>query len=129
MILGWVLTIAIYYGINGVSNILLGRVIDFATSFFSYNSPFVVMTSLGLFGLFLDIEIKNKFIRKNINIIGKHTFGVYLWHNHLMSMVSIFVSGLIIDIVRSAIETLLLRGRKEAKVFIRIDEKMNKLLN
>ena len=157
MILGWVLTIAIYYGINGVSNILLGRVIDFATSFFSYISPFVVMTSLGLFGLFLDIEIKNKFIRKNINIIGKHTFGVYLWHNHflfreiiwallvpakwvdnnpliifaffVMSMVSIFVSGLIIDIVRSAIETLLLRGRKEAKVFIRIDEKMNKLLN
>lgn len=150
------ITSACYYLVGLLTKSITGDVGDFANSFFTYNSPFVLMTSLGLFGLFLGIRVKNPKVKSFINIVGKQTFGVYLLHNHflfreiiwawlapvhwvdynlfimiglfLISMVGIFIIGVIVELFRSSIGKIVLRNKRHSKLAEKIDTKINILL-
>ena len=56
--------------------------VDIASTAFSYNNPSVLLTSLGLFELCRNINVRNRNLKKTIFAFGKLTFGVYLIHNH-----------------------------------------------
>ncbi|MEG0760421.1 MAG: acyltransferase family protein [Chryseobacterium sp.] len=49
-------------------------------TFYSYLTPNVIMSSIGVFLLFKDVAIKDNFITKTINTISKYSYGIYLSH-------------------------------------------------
>lgn len=50
--------------------------------FISYTSPFVFLSSMGLFLFFAKINLRNKLLIKLVQVISSLAFGVYLIHVH-----------------------------------------------
>ena len=59
------------------------------TDYYSYTSLFVIICSLALFVLFININVKNKYINTVISFFSKSTFGVYIIHTNLIVWVYI----------------------------------------
>ena len=63
---------------------LLGQetVLGIAGMTYGYNQPLVLLSSLALFLLFLNMEIKSGPLSRLVGFLSPLTFGVYLIHNH-----------------------------------------------
>ena len=71
------------------------RLLSISILFYKYNSVLVLAASLLLFLLFLNIQIKGKYVNKLICFISLLTFGVYLFHDnpHLRSVLWNFIGA------------------------------------
>ena len=50
--------------------------------FYRYNSPFVILEAVALFIIFVNIDIKSRFIRKTIEWVQRSSLVVYMIHMH-----------------------------------------------
>jgi peptidoglycan/LPS O-acetylase OafA/YrhL len=75
------LAICLFYSLVIFSNrnTLFNR---FQKQILAYNNPLCFISSLYIFKIFKDINIRNPQISKGINIIGAASFSVYLIHAH-----------------------------------------------
>lgn len=139
------------------TKLFLGKASDYSDAFFTYNSPFVIMTSIGFFVSFLNLDISNKVICRIINFCGKHTFGVYLLHNHFLfreiiwtfllpsmwaeinpflmlaffgaSVIGIYTAGIFVEHIRAVIDGLFRRKHNEFSLLKKLDEKVNTIFD
>ncbi len=61
-----------------------GSSYPYFAKYYTYTSLFVVVSGLALFLLFLNINVKNKYIQKIIGFFSKSTFGVYIIHTNII---------------------------------------------
>lgn len=120
-----------------------------------YNHLFPFLAAVGLFGLFLRVEVRG-ILRKAVLFCGPYTLGVYLLHENLglrytwqtwlgagriqgaaslffhtvLAVLCVFVVGIALDALRAAMESGLCRmlsGRKALRIIASVIEKGDKL--
>ncbi len=93
MVVYFVATILTFLSFFAISMIYLqfGKLDDFITLFFAYNSPTTIVASIAMFLAFLNMGTKEKTKTKKslvweriVLYIGGLTFGVYLIHEHIL---------------------------------------------
>ena len=115
-----------------MSFVLMTNMFDsgLSTVFFSPNSPFELLLSISLFGVFYYSDVKSNYL---VSTVSKLTFGVYLFHDGLLDdwiwnngfqinqyqnewymvlsiltvSIIVFVTGLLIELLRQKIERLI----------------------
>lgn len=70
------------YLISALSVMTTDNLLQYSKWFYKYNSIFVTISSLSVFVIFLNINIKNTRFKRIIGILSPLTFGVYLIHNN-----------------------------------------------
>jgi len=61
---------------------------EFSVYFYKYLTPNVILSSIGVFLLFKDLNITNKRIRKMISFLSNLSFGVYLVHILILALLT-----------------------------------------
>lgn len=100
------------------NNILIHSIKFKATLLSDYNSINIFINSICLFLLFLQIDIKNKFIKKIILFISPLTFGVYIIHCNPLIFKKIYVELLQIQKYTTSSNYLIIMLLKCALLFI-----------
>lgn len=125
------------------------------TYFMRYTSLFMTLGGVYLFKFFLHLEIKNKIFIKILSL-SKYTFGIYLFHEHpyirmwleekiytklpymnsvkivlvvLSSMISIYIIGIAIDMVRLKLFSWLQLDRNISSLSRKVNDKWNRYMN
>ncbi|MDR0914089.1 MAG: acyltransferase [Oscillospiraceae bacterium] len=89
----------VYLAIYFVFSVFLSYFNDFATAvfnrnlpfdFYKYNSVIVLISSVSLFLFFSKVNIKNRFANAAILFIAPLTFGIYLIHNNIIVIKSLW---------------------------------------
>jgi len=139
-----------YYAIGKVAQVT-GRFEIYKDVFYEYNGPLVIISSIALFMFFRNWEVKQNKGVAFLTSIGRLTFGVYLFHEHIFlngywhsfwkvgeffetpyfilhvigTVVIIFVVGVIIEKVRTILFGILYRSNMYKKLqtglFAKID--------
>ena len=133
---------------------IIGKLGNYATNWYSYNSLPVLLGSVCLFITFMKIEFKNEKIGKVINTVAGATFGVYLIHEHrylrymwpkwlgveqnaqqpwmilhlIGGVLLVFAAGTVIELVRKWLFGLITKRTWFERIFKRfsaVEDKMN----
>lgn len=83
-ILGNLLTFALTYITSRESG-------EYKKTFYSYLTPNVILSSIGIFLMCKDIVFKDNFFTKTANIISQYSYGIYL--SHVFAMILLSKSG------------------------------------
>jgi surface polysaccharide O-acyltransferase-like enzyme len=60
----------------------------FSETYYSYLSPFVILSSVAIFLIFKDLSFRNKLIVKSVKYISKYSYGIYLVHVLILIVLS-----------------------------------------
>ncbi|MBD5496098.1 MAG: acyltransferase family protein [Lachnospiraceae bacterium] len=127
-----------------------GKLMNILDICYDYNHILVLTASVALFCAFCRIEIKNRTLGRVICRIAPYTLGVYLWHEHiairyewtgwlygiikkpdsaasliiamLIAVVTVFVIGILLDMLRSLLFSKLNMLLLHINVYRKIDE-------
>ena len=62
----------------------------FSGYFYEYLSPNVLITSIGVFLIFKNLKFKNRIFKRILRFISEHSFGIYLVHILVLSLLNKF---------------------------------------